>query len=116
MSILLNGLMVVAGTADVGVENRSGIGTRPVRRLAIKLVVEDRTHRAVGQRADLDRARGRGFETVGAERPHQADDTETGAKALFGVWPTLQDQIAQSRGGGTDRGGFVSNAFNGPSA
>ena len=77
--------MVVARAADIGVEDRRGIGGRRVRGLAIELVVEDRAHRAVGQRADLDGARGGGFEAIGAERAHQAHDAEAGAEALFGM-------------------------------
>src|SRR5712691_9386390 len=59
-------------------------GTLLVGGLAVELVVEDRTHRAVSQRADLDGAHRRRFETIGAERPHQAHDAETGAEALLG--------------------------------
>jgi hypothetical protein len=51
--------------------------------LAIELVVEDRAHRAVGQRADLDCPRGRRFEAVGAERPHQADNAQAETEALW---------------------------------
>ena len=58
-----NQLMVVAGAADVGVEDRGGVGGPRLRGLAIELVVEDRAHRAVGQRADLDGARGCRLET-----------------------------------------------------
>jgi hypothetical protein len=32
--------------------------------------------------------------TRGAERPHQAHNAKTGAEALFGVRPALQDQLA----------------------
>ena len=39
-----NQLMVVAGTANVGVEDRHAIGGPLVRSLAIELVVEDRAH------------------------------------------------------------------------
>src|SRR5260221_2996296 len=91
------GLMVVAGSADIGVEDRDDVGWRWVRGLAIELVVEDRAHRTVGQRADLDGARGRRFEAIGAERPHQAHDAETGTEALFGMRPALQDQLAYRR-------------------
>src|SRR5438128_10848414 len=86
-------LMVVAGSADIGVEDRHTIGGPSLRRLTIEVVVEDRTHRAVGQRADLDGARCRRFETLGTERTHQAHDAETRAEALFGVGPALQDQF-----------------------
>ena len=75
-------------------EDRHTIGGRPLRSLAIELVVEDGAHRAVGQRADLDRPRGGGFEAIGAEWPHQAHDAEAGTEALLRVGPALQDQLA----------------------
>ena len=62
--------------------------------MAIELVVEDRAHRAVGQRPDLDRSGGGGFEATGPEGPHQPHDAEAGAEALLGVGPALQDQLA----------------------
>src|SRR5438477_11303854 len=77
--------VVVARTADIGVKDRHTIGKRPLRRLAIELVVEDRAHRAVGQRADLDRPRGGGFEAIGAERAHQAHGAEAGTDDLLSV-------------------------------
>ena len=75
-------------------EDRDGLGRLRLGGLAIELVVEDRANRAIGQRADLDGARCRRFETHGTVRPHQADDAETGAEALLGVRPALQDQLA----------------------
>src|SRR5271170_2862788 len=114
MSILLNGLMVVAGTADIGVEDRDTAGGPPLRRVAIELVVEDRAHRAVGQRADLDGAGRCRFEAIGAGRPHQAHDAQAGAEALFGMRPALQNQLAQGRRRGPDLGGFTANALDGP--
>src|SRR5690348_13819039 len=87
--------VVVARSADIGVEDRHAIDGRLLcSSLAIELVVEDRAHRAVGKRADLDRPRGGGFEAIGAERPHQAHDAEAGTEALLRVGPTLQDQLA----------------------
>jgi hypothetical protein len=106
--------MVVAGSADIGVEDWHAVGRSPLRRLPIELVVEDRAHRAIGQRAELDRPRGRGFEAVGAKRTHQADDAETGAEALFGVRPALQDQLAQRGRGRTNRSRLAANALDGP--
>jgi hypothetical protein len=76
------------------VEDRDGIGWRPLRGLAIELVIEDRAHRAVGEGADLDGAGCCRFETLGAERPHQAHDAEAGAEALLRVRSALQDQLA----------------------
>ena len=85
--------MVVARPADVGVEQRDVVDGRS-RRRSVELVIEDRAHRAIGQGADLDRPRRRGFEASGAERPHQADDAEASPETLFRMGPTLQDQIA----------------------
>src|SRR3981081_615409 len=59
--------------------------------------------RAVGEGADLDGARCCRFETLGAERPHQAHDAEAGAEALFGMRPAFQDQLAERRRGGGRR-------------
>src|SRR5207248_1890711 len=87
---------------------------RPLRRLAIELVVEDRTHRTVGQGADLDCPRGGGFEAIGAEWPHQPHDAEAGPEALFGMRPVLQDQLAERGGGWADRSGLAANALDRP--
>ena len=57
---------------------------------------------------------GRGFQTIGTERPHWAHDAEAGAKALFGMGAALQDQLAQGRRRGTDRSGLMANALDGP--
>src|ERR1700730_12248331 len=106
--------VVVARSANVGVEDRHAVGGRPLRRLAIELVVEDRAHRAVGQGADLDRPRGGGFETIGAERPYQPDDAEAGPEALLRVGPALQDQLAERGGSWADRSGLAANALDRP--
>src|ERR1700758_5742613 len=95
--------VVVARSADVGVEDRHAIGGRPLCGVPIELVVEDRAHRAVGQRADLNRPRGGGFEAIGAEWAHQPHDAEAGAEALLRVGPALQDQLAQRGSSWTDR-------------
>src|ERR1700758_855024 len=68
--------VVVTRSADVGVEDRHAIGGRRLRSLAIELVAGDGAHGAVGQRADLDRPRGGGFEAIGAEWAHQPHDAE----------------------------------------
>src|SRR5258708_6598813 len=114
MSILLNGLMVVAGSSDVGMEDRNGVGRPATGGLAIELVVEDRAHRAVGQRADLDGAHRRRFDPIGTERPHQAHDAEARAEALFWVRSALQDQLAQGGRRWTDGSGLAANALDGP--
>jgi hypothetical protein len=96
------------------VEDWHAIGGRPLRGLAIELVVEDRAHRTVGQRADLDCPRGGGFETIGAEWPHQPHDAQAGPEALLRVGPALQDQLAERGGSGADRSGLAANALDGP--
>src|SRR5438309_1335237 len=106
--------MVVARSADIGVKDRHTIGRRPLCNLAIELVVEDGAHRAVGQRADLDRPRGGSFEAIGAERPYQAHNAEAGTEALFGMRPALQDQLAERGGGRADRSGLAANALDRP--
>jgi hypothetical protein len=106
--------VVVARSADIGVEDRHAVGRRPLRRLAIELVVEDGSHRAVGQRADLDCPRGGGFQTIGAERPHQARNAEAGTEALFGMRSALQDQLAERGSSGADRSGLAANALDRP--
>src|ERR1700738_2181012 len=106
--------VVVARSADIGVEDRHAIDGRPLRSLAIELVVEDGAHRTVGQGADLDCPRGGGFEAIGAERPHQPHDAEASAEALFGMGPALQDQLAERGGSWADRSGLAANALDRP--
>src|ERR1700749_1853292 len=106
--------VVVARSANVGVEDWHAIGGRLLRRVAIELVVEDRAHRAVGQRADLDRPRGGGFQAIGAEWAHQPGDDEARTEPLLRVGPALQDQPAERGGGGADRSGLAANALDGP--
>jgi hypothetical protein len=62
---------------------------------SIELVVEDGTNRPVGERADLDGARGGGFQACDAERPRQAQDAEAGSEALLRMRPLLQDQLTE---------------------
>jgi hypothetical protein len=76
-------------------KDRRLLGGALVRRLAIKIVVEDGFDRTVGPGADLDRPCGRGFKALGTEGPCQADNAEARSEALFGMRPIFQDQIAQ---------------------
>jgi len=63
--------------------------------MPVELMVEDGTDRSVGERADVDGARGGGFQTCDAERPRQTQDAKAGAESLFWVGPLLQDELAQ---------------------
>jgi hypothetical protein len=105
--------VVVARSADIGVEQRRVGGRWRLRSLAIELVVEDRAHRAVGQGADLDRPYS-GFEAIGTEGTRQSDNAETSAETLLRVGPTLQDELVQCGRGRTDRSGLAANALDGP--
>src|ERR1700745_3922143 len=102
-------LVVVARSADIGVEQGRAIGRWRLGGLAIELVVEDRAHRAVGQGADLDRPHSGGFEAIGTERTHQSDDAQASAEALLRVGPTLQDELAQ--GGGREISMIATTVF-----
>ena len=62
--------------------------------MAVQIVVEDRSDRAVGHRADVERARRSGFNSGVAERFDQPHDSQTCTKALFGMRAMLQDQVA----------------------
>ena len=87
---------------------------RPVCGVSIELVVEDGTDRAVGQRADLDSARGSGFQPCDTERPRQPQDAEAGSEALLGMRPPLQDEFAERRGCRTDEGSVPADTADGP--
>ena len=95
-------------------EDRRAVRGTLVCAVSIELVVENGPDRAVGERADLDGARGGGFQTCDAEWPCQAQDAEAGSESLFGVRPLLQDEIAQCRGCRADEGGVSADAADGP--
>jgi len=78
-------------------EDRHAVGRRPLRRLAVDLVVEDGAHRAVGQRADLDCPGGGSFKAIGAESPHQPHDAKAGAEALLKAGSALQELARATR-------------------
>lgn len=87
---------------------------RACARRGDRAVVEDRTDRSVGERADLDGACGGGFETIDAERFGEAQNAEAGSESLLGVRPPLQDEIAQRGGRRADAGGVLADAADGP--
>src|SRR6202030_1086954 len=85
-----------------------------VRGVPIELVVEDGTDRSIGERADVDGARGGGFQTFDTERSRQAQDAKAGSEALFGVRPVLQDEFAERCGCWPDEGSVSADAADGP--
>ena len=80
---------------------RGALGRGP----PIELVVEDGFDGAIGPGADLDGPFGGRLDArraIGADEP---DDTETGAIALLGMGPALEDLLAQGRGRWTNSPG-----------
>src|ERR1700677_3629305 len=106
--------MVVARPADVGMEDRGGVRGAPGRRAPIELVVEDGFDGAVGPGADLDGPLGGGFEARGAEGAGEANNAETGAIALLGMGPALEDLLAERRRRWADPAGVLPDALDGP--
>lgn len=88
-------LVVVAGAADVGVKDRHAVRWALMCGMPIELVVEDGANRAVSERADLDGARGSGFEPAATERTRQTENAQAGAESLFGMRPFLYGQVAK---------------------
>ena len=104
-----------SGATDIGVGDR-----RPLRGLrgpsAMQVVLQDREHRAVGQRVrhgprtgggivanSLRHVRG-GLHGGAAMGSGHADDAEAGAEALLGVGLGVQDHVHQPRGIRSDPG------------
>ena len=71
--------VVVARAADVGVKDRRAVRGL-MRGVLIEFVIEDRANRSVGERANLDRARGGCFQTSATERPRQPQDAKAGSR------------------------------------
>src|SRR5512134_3360633 len=81
--------VVVAGAADIGVVD--GFACRRARRRRlIETLVEDGAHRAVGPRADFQRTAAGGVDPFPAKALGEADDAQTGAKALLGMRPIAE--------------------------
>ena len=95
-------------------QDRRAPGLASVGSLPVKIVVEDRSDRAVAQRADIDGAGGCGLDTLHAEWLDQSENAETGAKALLGMRTAIEDKIAQGGGGGTDEACLLADASDGP--
>src|ERR1700730_984633 len=79
-----------------------------------EIVGEDRFARAVGARADVDRPHGGGIEPLVPVGSGEPDDAETGAEALLGGCALIEYQVAQHRGGRSDRGGTLADALDSP--
>ncbi len=76
--------------------------------------VEDGFDGAIGPGADLDSALGSGLDARSAERAGETHDAETGAVALLGMGPGLEDLLAERRGRWADLAGVVPDALDRP--
>ena len=86
--------MVVARPADVGVSDRGCVRGAFWRGPSIEFVVEDGFEGAIGPGADLDGPLGGGLDARRAKGADEPDDAETGAIALLGMGPGLEDLLA----------------------
>ena len=68
---------------------------------SVEMVVEDRADRAVGPRADLERAAAGGVDPFPAKALDQADDAQTGAEPLLGMRPVGEDFLDKQRSVGS---------------
>src|SRR5512135_3787547 len=87
--------MVVAGASDVLVKQAGTLGT--VGRGLILAVLQDGGDRTIRASTQRQGAGAGGIEPFGAVTFFQAEDTDAGAEALFGVWPGAQDDVDQGR-------------------
>src|ERR1700722_12596102 len=106
--------MVVARPADVGVKDRSGLRGALWRGPPIEPGIEDGFDGAIGPGADLESALGGGLDARGAERDGETHDAETGAVALLGMGPGLEDLLAERRGRRADLAGVFPDALDRP--
>ena len=105
--------MVVAGTANVGVQDRRIVrGAR--RRSGLEPVLEDGGDALVIERADLDRTGGDRLRSGGINAPIETQDAKAGTEALLRMWPSGQHGDDQRLGVGTDRPSLALEAFGVP--
>lgn len=95
-------------------EDRSRVRGALWRGLPIELVVEDGFDRAIGLGADRDGAFGRGLDALDPIRAGKTDDAETGAIALLGMGPRLQNLLAERGCRRADLSGVLANALDRP--
>ena len=87
--------MIISRATDVLMEDRGRVRGALWRGLPIELVVEDGFDRAIGLGADRDGAFGCGLDALDPIRAGETDDAETGAIALLGMGPRLQNLLAE---------------------
>jgi transposase len=100
--------------ADVGMEDRGRVRWALWRGSPIEFVVEDGFDGAICPGADLDGALGGGLEARRAEGAGEANDAETGAVALLGMGPALEDLLAERRRPRADLPGVLPDPLDRP--
>jgi hypothetical protein len=95
-------------------KDRGGVCGARWRGPPIEPGIEDGFDRAIGPGADLDGALGGGLDPRRAERADEPHYAETGAIALLGMGPSLEDLFAQGRGRRADRAGVLPDALDRP--
>ena len=88
--------MVVAGAADVLVDQQRGIGRDAIGG-AVLSVFEDRSDRAVRAGAERQCADAGDLDATGAEALDQAEDPDTGAEPLLRMRPGAQRVLCPLR-------------------
>jgi len=86
--------MIVAGTADVLVQQAGRLG-RVIR--LVPAVLQDGGDRGVGARAERQRPGTGRVDPLYAVVLHQAQNADAGAEPLLGMRPRAQDQVRQRR-------------------
>src|SRR5512142_2701459 len=105
--------MIVAGTADVGVQDRRIV--RGVwRRSGLEPMLEDGGDALVGERTDLDRAGGDRLRSGGINAPIETQDAKACTEPLLRMWPSSQDGDDQRLGVGADRPRLALEALRAP--
>src|SRR5258708_23968087 len=97
-------------------KDRGGVRGARWRGPPIEPGIEDGFDGAIGRGADLDGALGGGLDPRRAERADEPHDAETGAIALLGMGPSLEDLFAKRRGRRADLAGVFPDALDRPAA
>ena len=100
--------MVVAGAADVFVEQA---GVVRLARLPVLSILQDRSDRAVRAGAQCQRPCAGGIQPLGVVARRQSEDADAGAEPLLGMRARVQDDLDQRRSVVTDRCGLAEDSL-----
>ncbi|MBB4398514.1 hypothetical protein GGD62_007659 [Bradyrhizobium sp. ERR14] len=85
-------------SADVGVQHRRIVRGALMSGTPTEVVGEDRPDQAIGARADVDRPRSRGVQSLAPIGGSEPADAEAGAEALLGVRALVENEVVQCAG------------------